>query len=176
VPHYPDRELVPSPRHIARNERISRTTRSCTVHNKVSRMSKVHHRIPARAMLSGSRFDCLPEVGWIFWPYGIIAIAPLPMWRTQRRSARTPHRQTDLIREILKNFHTIPCHGRERFDSVVLPNDTARPAGWPGCDMTLLHQDDVVCASLGESVCRTRPCYTAADDDNFSCFHNQDFL
>src|SRR5215471_526733 len=34
VPHYPDRELVSSPRHIARSERISRTTRSCTVHIK----------------------------------------------------------------------------------------------------------------------------------------------
>ena len=31
VPHYPDRELVSSPRHIARSERISRTTRFCTV-------------------------------------------------------------------------------------------------------------------------------------------------
>ena len=29
-----DRELVSSPRHIARSERISRTTRSCTVHIK----------------------------------------------------------------------------------------------------------------------------------------------
>jgi hypothetical protein len=28
VPHYPDRELVSSPRHIAGSERISRTTRS----------------------------------------------------------------------------------------------------------------------------------------------------
>jgi hypothetical protein len=35
VPHYPDRELVSSPRHIARSERISRTTRSCTVRDKV---------------------------------------------------------------------------------------------------------------------------------------------
>src|SRR5215469_9714989 len=34
VPHYPDRELVSSPRHIARSERISRTTRPCTVHIK----------------------------------------------------------------------------------------------------------------------------------------------
>jgi transposase InsO family protein len=28
VPHYPNRELVSSPRHIARSERISRTSRS----------------------------------------------------------------------------------------------------------------------------------------------------
>jgi len=35
VPHYPSRELDSSPRHIARSVRISRTTRSCTLHIKV---------------------------------------------------------------------------------------------------------------------------------------------
>ena len=34
VPQYPNRERVSSPRHIARSVRISRTTRSCTVHFK----------------------------------------------------------------------------------------------------------------------------------------------
>jgi hypothetical protein len=34
VPHYPDRKLVSSPRHIARSMRISRTTRSCTFLDK----------------------------------------------------------------------------------------------------------------------------------------------
>jgi hypothetical protein len=42
--------------------------------------------------------------------------------------------------------------------------------------MTLLHQDDVLCASLGESVCGTRTCYTAADDDNVSRLHIGEFL
>jgi hypothetical protein len=35
VPHYPNRKPVSNPRHVARSVRISRTTRSCTVHNKV---------------------------------------------------------------------------------------------------------------------------------------------
>jgi hypothetical protein len=35
VPHYQNREPDSSPRHIARSVRISRTTRSCTLHIKV---------------------------------------------------------------------------------------------------------------------------------------------
>ena len=35
MPHYPNREPDSSPRHIARSVRISRTTRSCTLHIKV---------------------------------------------------------------------------------------------------------------------------------------------